>query len=106
MPVSDPVAKRCRIGRIRVLLDAVAVVHQYHPVHDARLRVKWYPLFRKPTGEINIDPSGEAVVEDVPYRRVISIVEMNSGVINHASARALDRNGYRIDESVNSRPIK
>jgi hypothetical protein len=99
--VADVTAKRCRVGRIKALMDAVAVVHQYHPVNDARLRVKRYPLFRRPTIEILLDPgAGEPVCEEVPFRRVISIIEMNSGVMNHASARALDRNGYRIDESV------
>ena len=93
--------KRCRVGRIRQIraVEQVVVVHSHAPVTDGKLRVKWKPVYlTDETKEETLVPSSQPVEEEVPLQRIITKVQLWSGVISHAAARRIDASGYRVDE--------
>jgi len=94
-------AKRCRIGKVRIILRAEAemVVHRYRPLSEGRLRVSWRPVFRSASGE-TLDAGEEPSTESVRAQDVILIVQLHDGgVLSHAAARSLDKAGWRLDET-------
>ncbi|CAK8988949.1 unnamed protein product [Durusdinium trenchii] len=94
--------KRCRVGQVRDIHPGVQQlqVHRYQPFADGRLRVLWKPIYLSAgTKEETFEALGnEPLIETVFLQRVITEVFLNSGVVNHASARRIDASGYRIDE--------
>ena len=38
------------------------------------------------------------MMQTVGYRDIIMVVELHSGILGHASARRLDRSGWRVDQ--------
>ena len=94
--------KRCRVGQVKVIHPGTQQlqVQRYQPFADGRLRVLWKPLYlTADTKEETFEALGnEPLVEMVYLQRVITEVFLNSGVVNHASARRIDASGYRIDD--------
>ena len=93
--------KRCRVGRIRQIraVEQVVVVHRHTPVTDGNLRVKWKPLYlTEEAREETLQPTSLPVEEEVPLQRIITEVQLLSGVISHAAARRIDASGYKVDE--------
>ena len=91
------IAKRCRVGSV-IAVDAEArkVVVQVHcAAADGRLRVKWQAAY---------DPGEEGApqprLEEVSFDRVLTVVELRSGVLGHGAARKLDIAGWKLDEGV------
>ena len=81
--------KRCRVGRIRQIraVEQVVVVHRHTPVTDGNLRVKWKPLYlTEEAREETLQPTSLPVEEEVPLQRIITEVQLLSGVISHAAA--------------------
>ena len=70
-------------------------VHVYSASPDSRLRIKWEPASDEtPDGQAG--PREEAVHFD----RVLTAVEVHSGVLQHGAARRLDTAGWRLDGGV------
>ena len=69
--------------------------HVHSASSDARLRIKWEPAHdASPDGQVG--PREEAVSFD----RVLTAVELQSGVLQHGAARRLDTAGWKLDEGV------
>ena len=94
-------AKRCRVGKILGVsdLERLATLHRFGAVTDSRLRVLWKPLYqdRENEGGFTAGAGTHPVIQTVSWGDLIQQVELNSGVLNSASARKLDRAGWRVD---------
>ena len=94
--------KRCRVGRVLNLSDVerAVTVHKHRAVTDSRLRVRWLPSFiDADQGEI-VGAGTTPAIQTVSVDALVSVIELHDGVIGHASARRLDKAGWRIDDAV------
>ena len=91
-------AKRCRIGKVLSVSEdqSEVSVHVYEARADHRLQVVWSPAFSVLEGA----EYQQQVIETIPAARVLGTVELNRGVLNHASASRLHRAGWRLHEAV------
>ena len=70
-------------------------VHIYHAAVDGRLPVVRTAAYDSQQGA----DFQRQTVETVEAKRVLGVVELNEGVLNHAAASRLARAGWRLDES-------
>ena len=103
--------KRCTIGQVWSLDWGAGsvVVHRHAPRMDARLRLKWEPLSETTAAQGGAESAGpralaQPSLEKVPAVQLILVVQLHDGVISHASARRLDRAGWRIREGIARTP--
>ena len=93
--------KRCRVGKVLGVsdLERLVTLHRFGAVTDSRLRVLWKPLYqdRENEGGFTTGAGTHPVIQTVSWGDLIQQVELNSGVLNSASARKLDRAGWRVD---------
>ena len=72
------------------------IVHRYRPLADGRLRVRWLPASIVEGNEV----LGEgAAKENVKAGQIVSIIELNDGVVSHAASRKLDNAVWRYGET-------
>ena len=92
--------KRCRLGQITSIFagEKRLAVHALAAQSNNRLRVVWAPMSKGVDG-VKVGP-GDPLLETITFAQVITTVELNQGVISHASARRLDRAGWRIDQGL------
>ena len=103
--------KRCTIGRVWSLDWGAGsvVVHRRAPRMDARLRLKWEPLSESSAAQGGAERAApkalaQPSLEKVPAAQLLLVVQLHDGVISHASARRLDRAGWRIREGIARTP--
>ena len=78
-------------------MERTVVMHRFAASCDGRLRVVWEPMFLDgPGGEPVVGAGARPDKHPVPFSELVAVVELNSGVLAHASARRLDRAGWRI----------
>jgi hypothetical protein len=90
--------KTVRVGRVTNISKAAGevVLHRYKPVSDGRMRVKWEPVFIIDGQEV-LSQGNTALLETVPFSKIMMIVQLNDGTMSHAAARRLDTNGYMFE---------
>ena len=95
-------ARRCRSGKVFAIfeLEQSCSVHRYSAKTDGWLRVVWTPDSLPSSSTEPGASEGSPLLETVECNRVLGVVELHSGVLGHASARRLDIQGWKIDESV------
>ncbi|MAB81808.1 MAG: hypothetical protein CMJ24_00005, partial [Phycisphaerae bacterium] len=93
--------KRCRVGKVQGVSTAegLVTVHDYGAQAGDRLRVHWKPTYHVAGVGLTSD-EGQPILATMPFSKVASTIELHSGVMNHASARRLERAGWRLDEGV------
>ena len=93
-----------RLGRVVnfSVAEGSATLHHYWPRVDAALRVRWPPAFARPPegNDGEVAQEGEPLRETVEISRILTVVDLRDGVMNHASARKLDRANLKVDEGV------
>ena len=93
--------RRCRVGKVLGVseLERSATLHRFGAVTDSRLRVLWKPLYadQEHEGGVAAGAGTHPVVQTVPWGDLILQVELNTGVLNSASSRKLNRAGWRVD---------
>ncbi|CAK0811447.1 unnamed protein product, partial [Prorocentrum cordatum] len=89
-------AKRCRVGKVLSLAEDLSsvTVHVYQAAVDGRLQVVWTAAYDRQEGA----DFQRQRVETLEAKRVLGVVELNKGVLNHAAASRLARAGWRLDE--------
>ncbi|MEC7232780.1 MAG: hypothetical protein VXW31_07575, partial [Planctomycetota bacterium] len=90
-------ARRCRVGKVLSVADdrTSVTVHVYEARAGDRLQVIWEPAFAAVEGTDVL----RQVVETLDAKRILGLVELSNGVLNHAAASRLARAGWRVDES-------
>ena len=90
-------ARRCRVGKVLSVAEDLSsvTVHVYTAEVDGRLQVVWSAAY---DGLEGADFQRQRV-ETLEAKRVLGVVELNKGVLNHAAASRLARAGWRLDES-------
>lgn len=93
--------RRCRMGRVHTISrpEDKIIIHRYKPVTDGRLRLRWVPAFVGEVGQESITPAKQPSLETVTARRILCVVQLHDGVLAHATARQLDKAGWRLDET-------
>ena len=97
---SNPKLKKCSVGKVITVSrqENLIIVHRYRPLADGRLRVRWLPAFT--VGGYEVLGEGDvAAKENVKAGQIVSIIELNDGVVSHAASRKLDNAGWRYDET-------
>ncbi|CAK0835569.1 unnamed protein product [Prorocentrum cordatum] len=89
-------AKRCRVGKVLSLAEDLSsvTVHVYQAAVDGRLQVVWTAAYDRQEGA----DFQRQRVETLEAKRVLGVVELNKGVLNHSAASRLARAGWRLDE--------
>ncbi|CAK0840013.1 unnamed protein product, partial [Prorocentrum cordatum] len=89
-------AKRCRVGKVLSLAEDLSsvTVHVYQAAVDGRLQVVWTAACDRQEGA----DFQRQRVETLEAKRVLGVVELNKGVLNHSAASRLARAGWRLDE--------
>ena len=89
--------KRCRLGKVLSVAEDLSsgTVHVYVAEVDGRLQVVWSAAYDSQEGA---DVQRQRV-ETLEAKRVLGVVELNKGVLNHAAASRLARAGWRLDEA-------
>eukprot|EP00969_Alexandrium_andersonii_P260662 11524288-Alexandrium_andersonii.AAC.1 len=75
------------------------MVHRFAARADHRLRLRWEPQFVVDGAVV----SGAGAVADrqsAPLTQLLAAVALHSGVLAHASTRALGRAGWRVEEGI------
>ena len=96
--------KTCCMGRVISINkpDSVLSVHRYAACNDTRLRIRWFPLYLGPEGEVTPSPGTRPSMERVAVDRVIQVVKMDTrGVLLPSSSRALDLAEWRFTPTTN-----
>ena len=90
-------AKRCRVGKVLSVAEDLSsvTVHVYTAEVDGRLQVVWSAAYDSQEGA----DFQRQRVETLEAKRVLGVVDLNKGVLNHAAASRLARAGWRLDES-------
>ena len=93
---SDVFRKLAEIGKALHVsrAEGTVIVHQYRAVSDGHLRVKWEPVFVDEGNGVVIGTGTNPLKEKIEAKRLITTLVLHDGVINHASARRLDKAGY------------
>ena len=60
------------------------------------MRVNWEPVFTVDGQEV-LSQGSAALLETVPFTKIMMIVQLHSGIISHAAARRLDTNGFTFE---------
>ena len=97
---SNPKLKKCSVGKVITVSrqENLIIVHRYRPLADGRLRVRWLPAFTVGGNEV-LGEGDVAAKENVKAGQIVSIIELNDGVVSHAASRKLDNAGWRYDET-------
>ena len=90
-------------GGSTFIIGTSGLVHRHAPRMDAELRLKWEPLseeFSSESGAETASPAAAAQpsLEEVPVAELLLVVQLHDGVISHASARRLDKAGWRFQK--------
>ena len=83
--------KHCRIGKVKYASEdgSSVTVLVFRPRLDhSRFRLLWEQAYADEAG----------ILETIAIKRVLGTVELNGGVLNHASSRRLEKAGWRLEE--------
>ena len=85
--------------------ESNCIVHCHRAVYDCHLRMEWKPVYIE-NGTDVIDSGTEPLKEEVALNRILTPIQLQSGVSGHAVARRLHDPGWRaeaIDEGSSQR---
>ena len=79
--------KVCTVGKVLSISrpESNFTVHCHRAVCDCHLRMEWRPVYVENGVEV-VDSSTEPLQEEVAINRILSAVQLQSGVLGHAIA--------------------